>query len=308
MMKNEKKKQLAFVLGGGGSRGALQVGALRALVEAGYQPDLVTGTSIGAANGAFLAVNGYTLDGITKLEEIWQKTVANDLMPANMWWQTMQLFFHKPNGHPVNKIRDFAIENGITPDLRFSDLDSAFLYPVAADLNSGKPVVFGVDPDEFVLDSILASMALPPWMVPVEKDEQYLMDGSAVSNLPIEAALQQGATEIIALDLLDPEEEDDSVTPGIRPFLWKLNRTVEVRQLELEKKLAEANGVEVKHILLTSEPWVPMWDFRKSIELMEHGYSITMKAMETWTVKKKPAWWTRAGVKTSLEGLIKILD
>lgn len=307
-MKNGKKKQLAFVLGGGGSRGALQVGALRALIEAGYRPDLVTGTSIGAANAAFLAVNGYTLAGVEKLEEIWQKTVDKDLMPANMWWHTMQILFRKPNGQPVNKIRDFAIENGITPELRFSDLESPFLYPVAADLNSNKPVVFGVDPRESVLESILASMALPPWMIPIEKDGRYLMDGGAVSNLPIEAALQQGATEIIALDLLDPEEEDDSVTPGLRPFLWKLDRTVEVRQLELEKKLAEANGVEVKHILLTSEPWVPMWDFRKSIELMEHGYSITSKAMETWTRKEKPAWWTPAGFKTALEGLVNILD
>jgi NTE family protein len=307
-MKNGKKKQLAFVLGGGGSRGALQVGALRALVEAGYQPDLVTGTSIGAANGAFLAVHGYTLEGIEKLEGIWQKTISNDLLPANMWWQTMQLFFHKPNSQPVNKIRDFAIQNGITPDLHFNDLNSVYLYPVAADLNSGKPVVFGVDPDEFVLDSILASMALPPWTVPIENDGRYLMDGGAVSNLPIEAALLQGATEIIALDLLDPEEEDDSVTPGIRPFLWKLNRTVEVRQLELETKLAEANGVEVKHILLKSEPWVPIWDFRKSIELMEHGYHVTRHAIKSWPRQEKPAWWTPAGLKTALSSLVNFLD
>lgn len=48
----------AFVLGGGGSRGALQVGALRALLEAGIVPDLLVGTSIGAANAAGLALWG----------------------------------------------------------------------------------------------------------------------------------------------------------------------------------------------------------------------------------------------------------
>ena len=47
------KKNLAFVLSGGGSRGAMQAGALRALVEGGYTPDLVCGTSIGAINGGF---------------------------------------------------------------------------------------------------------------------------------------------------------------------------------------------------------------------------------------------------------------
>ena len=53
------KKNLAFVLSGGGSRGAMQAGALRALVEGGYTPDMVCGTSIGAINGAFLAVHGF---------------------------------------------------------------------------------------------------------------------------------------------------------------------------------------------------------------------------------------------------------
>src|SRR5262249_26347136 len=45
----------AFVLSGGGARGALQVGALRALLEAGIRPDVIVGTSIGAWNGALLA-------------------------------------------------------------------------------------------------------------------------------------------------------------------------------------------------------------------------------------------------------------
>jgi NTE family protein len=62
------EKCLAFVLGGGGARGALQVGALRALFEAGYQPDLLVGTSIGAANAACLAFWGVNMDGIAALE------------------------------------------------------------------------------------------------------------------------------------------------------------------------------------------------------------------------------------------------
>ena len=56
------EKCLAFVLGGGGGRGAMQVGALRALFEAGYKPDLLVGTSIGAVNGAAI-VQGNTFAG-----------------------------------------------------------------------------------------------------------------------------------------------------------------------------------------------------------------------------------------------------
>jgi NTE family protein len=52
------KKCLAFVLAGGGARGAMQVGALRALLEAGPKPDLLVGTSIGAVNAVGLALWG----------------------------------------------------------------------------------------------------------------------------------------------------------------------------------------------------------------------------------------------------------
>jgi NTE family protein len=51
------RDSLAFVLGGGGVGGALLVGALKALFEADLKPDLLVGTSIGAVNGAYLALN-----------------------------------------------------------------------------------------------------------------------------------------------------------------------------------------------------------------------------------------------------------
>jgi NTE family protein len=307
-MKFGVNRKMAFVLSGGGSRGALQVGALRALLESGYQPDLVTGTSIGSANAAFLAVHGYDLKGIEKLEGIWQATMHQGLLSPNLWWETMQILLRRRNGNSLQRIREFAIQSGLKPDLRFSDLESVYLYPVAADLNSGEPVVFGLDPQESVLDSVLASMTLPPWMIPQEKDGRYLMDGGAVSNLPIEAAMQQGATEIIALDLFNPREEDETASPGLRPFLWKMERTMENRQVELEIKLAEANGVVVKHIILISDPPVPMWDFRRSVDLMDQGYQITRQAMGSWLPIENPAWWSPSHVKTMMAGLVKILD
>src|SRR5690349_10016153 len=61
----------AFVLAGGGARGALQVGMLRALLERGERPDLIIGTSIGAWNGAWLASNP-TLGQLDELVRIWR--------------------------------------------------------------------------------------------------------------------------------------------------------------------------------------------------------------------------------------------
>lgn len=317
------KKQLAFVLGGGGSRGAMQVGALRALLEAGYLPDLVTGASIGAANGAFLAVHGFNSFGLQKLEQVWRSTVNQDLLPTNLWWQVMCAFFQRSRlhggfsrdlsgssrnrrGFSQDRIRQFAISNGLTPDLRFKDLVEVKLYPVAADLNAGCPVVFGLDPEDSVLECVLASMSLPPWMAPAQKDGRYLMDGGAVSNLPIEAALQQGATEIIALDLFDPDEQGPHVNE-FTDFFNKLDKTIENRQAQLEMELAQARGVTVRRIALTGEAVVPLWDFRQSVELIERGYQVACQAMAGWPTEARPSWWIRSGIKSMLEDLLEVM-
>ena len=65
-----RKKTVAFVLGGGGHPGAIQVGMLRALVERGIRPDLVLGTSVGAVNGVAIAAKP-TIEGVDALEGFW---------------------------------------------------------------------------------------------------------------------------------------------------------------------------------------------------------------------------------------------
>src|SRR5512147_1095048 len=78
------KKCLAFVLGGGGARGALEVGALRALFEAGFQPDLLVGTSIGSVNAVGLALWGMNSAGIERLEQAYQNLATSRLMDPRL--------------------------------------------------------------------------------------------------------------------------------------------------------------------------------------------------------------------------------
>lgn len=292
------KKKLAFVLSGGGSRGALQAGALRALIEAGYRPDILTGTSIGAANAAFLAVHGVSVEGVQKLQAVWQSTVHQELLPTNLWWQTMRALFRRQGNTTQQRIREFAVANGLTPELRFGDINGVRLYLVAADLNAGQQVIFGENPEDSVLEGVLASMTLPPWMPPQEKEGRYLMDGAAVSNLPIEAALRHGAGEIIALDLFDPNEGDIE-EQGLRPFLWKLDKTVENRQTELELELAKARGVRVRRMTLVGEKPVPIWDFRRAEELMARGYALSKQMIDCWRREEPPSIWERIRSKVA---------
>lgn len=278
------KKKIAFVLGGGGSRGALQVGALRALLEADIHPDLVVGTSAGAANASHLAYYGMNKSSIETLMSSWHDVAKADLLPSNYIWLTIRILFNRAGIYPVHRMKNFFVTHGVNPDLRFGDLKIPLIL-VSADLNSGSTILFGTNPQQFVLDGLLASTALPPWIHPLEKDGRFLIDGGLVSNLPIEPALRQNADEIIALDLSDPRELPAD-TQGFGIFFEKLINTIEQRQLTLEIALAKAKGAVIHHILLSGKCPIPVWDFQHTEELFEIGYQTTKDEIIKWQSEK----------------------
>ena len=283
------KPKLAFVLGGGGARGALQVGALRALLEAGTTPDLLVGTSAGAVNAAYLGIRGVSLDGVKALEEAWLAAAGMNLFPANALWLAVRALFNRPTPAVADRLLQFFLSNGLTPEMRFADIPAVPVYLVAADLNNGKAVVYGSDPQDSVLEGLMASTALPPWVAPIARPDQLLVDGGAVSTLPIEPALRMGAGNIIALDLQDARMIS-SEAQGFGPFMARLITTVENRQKELEMALAEAYGVRVRLVHLEGPEPTPLWDFTRSAELIECGYRQMWEVIDSWPADHRPPW------------------
>jgi NTE family protein len=272
-------KKLAFVLSGGGSRGALQVGALYALLESGIQPDFLIGASIGAVNSAFIAMNGFSKESLDQLSAAWRKASASDLLPANYVWLTVRAMFKRSSNDPSRRLRDFFVSHGLTPELSFKDIVKPNLVIVSTDLNTGRPILHGALPEDKILDALLLSTALPPWFMPVRKQDRYLMDGGVVSNLPVEPALRLGATEIVALDLIDSREMIGT-GEGVRGFIDRLLYTVEKRQIDLELELAEARGIPVLYLNLTGETPVTIWDFKQSDRLIDRGYALARCVIE----------------------------
>jgi NTE family protein len=270
--------KLAFVLGGGGSRGALQVGALHALLETRLHPDLLIGTSVGAVNATFLALNSFSKNSLDLLTAAWQEAAMLDLLPANYVRLTLRAMLGHSTINPSNRLRDFFIDHGLIPELRFADIKHQRLIIVSTDLNTGKPVLHGETLEDGILDALLVSTALPPWVMPVRKQSQYLMDGGVVSSLPIEPAMLAGATEIIAFDLTDPRESFGRST-GFGFFLDRLTFTVEQRHVDLELGLAKAHGIPVFHLRLNGKECIPLWDFHHADELITQGYEFTRQAI-----------------------------
>lgn len=273
--------RLAIVLSGGGARGALQVGALRALVEHGIQPKMLVGTSVGAINAVYLGLHGWSLPAVENLQQVWRRAATAELLPSNTLWLTMRSLLRINRTEGADRLRNFAATAGVTATTRFGDMLGPRVLVVATDLNQGGLAIYGDDPETRVMDAVIGSAAVPPWVAPVQHEERILVDGGLVSNLPVQAAMLSGAREIIALDLHDARILNQA-SNSIGSFLVRLLAINQHRLTELELELAAAKGIPVHHIPLLPTRAVAFWDFARTPALIETGYHVTRSEMARW--------------------------
>ncbi|KFU75500.1 NTE family protein [Amycolatopsis lurida] len=187
---------LGFVLGGGGSLGAMQVGMLRALTEAGITPDLVVGTSVGSLNAAVLALGG---ESGARLDRIWSRMTRHEAFPGGVFSQVRTLRHSKTNLFPNTGLAAIVDEH-IGEGVRFEDL-ALPLGVVATDVDTAEPLLIRSGP---VLAPLLASCAIPGIYPPVPFGERMLYDGGLVANVPMRQALAMGAKSLVVLDCAFP--------------------------------------------------------------------------------------------------------
>jgi NTE family protein len=194
------EKKIAFVLSGGANRGALEVGALLALLENGIRPQILIGTSVGAINAALLAVNP-TLEGARWLEKIWLEASENIVSRKDYVSALWRLLTGRSSLYNSKKLKEL-LEAYFPKNIRlFSDIKGAELYITAVDLHNGELRVFGKDKSESVIDAIMASSALPIVLAPWKYEGRAYVDGGVVSDLPMRVAVDAGATEVYAIDI-----------------------------------------------------------------------------------------------------------
>lgn len=182
----------AFVFSGGGSLGSVQVGMLRALVEAGVEPDMVVGASVGAVNAGWVAENPGA-DGVAALEKIWLGITRNQIFPARPLTGFLGFVGQRSSFMPSSGLRRLIEANITSP--RLEDMPTP-IRVVAADLSNGLEVV--LDRGDSVR-ALLASAAIPGVFPPVEIDDRVLVDGGVLDNTPISVAVEAGADQIWVL-------------------------------------------------------------------------------------------------------------
>jgi predicted acylesterase/phospholipase RssA len=191
------EKPVAFVLGGGGSLGAMQVGMLEALAEHAIVPDLVVGTSVGAINGAVLAADPQ--GAAHRLAHSWSRLDPSRVFPRSIIGPLRAL--RERHNHLVSesglaKILNENLSGGAT----FDDL-AVPLRVVTTDAATGEAVVISSGP---LVPALLASAAIPGIFPPVERDGRFLYDGGLVANMPVRQAVQAGAKSLVLLDCTFP--------------------------------------------------------------------------------------------------------
>ena len=101
-------KEYGLVLEGGGAKGAYQIGAWKAMREAGVKIKGIAGTSVGALNGALIC-----MDDLTNAEKVWENISYSSIMSVED--EKMELLFHqkKLDVDMLKEVFDFMKEGGI---------------------------------------------------------------------------------------------------------------------------------------------------------------------------------------------------
>ncbi len=183
----------AFVLSGGGSLGAVQVGMLQALAERRITPDLLIGTSAGAINAVFVAAQGTGPAALERLASAWAALRRDDVFPVRAPQMLLALA-----GARDSLCAPHGLENLIRQHVPLADLADAAIpvHVVTTDLLSGEEVLLS---DGDPVTAVLASSAVPAVLPPVRRDGRTLVDGGLADNAAISQAVALGAERVYVL-------------------------------------------------------------------------------------------------------------
>lgn len=209
------RKKVAVVLSGGGALGAIHVGALKVIEEAGIPVDMVVGTSMGSIVGALYSV-GYNSNDIATMfrtmdwvDLFLDRNAQNRLTLSERDDQNTYIYerdFYvggNKDPRPGGVIRGTNVERvfgyylkGYTDSINFlRDLPRQFAC-VATDLVSDEQVVLT---DGYLVKSIRSSMSIPGVFTPVRMGDMVLVDGGAKNNFAADVARQLGADIVIGV-------------------------------------------------------------------------------------------------------------
>ena len=211
-MQLDLSKEYGLVLEGGGARGAYQVGAWKALWEAGVKIKGMAGTSVGALNGALIC-----MDDFDKARQIWETISYSRVMDVDDQLMDQLMSFRlkslpvvslseviagakrilKDRGFDIAPLRSLIEEVVDEDSIRSSSRE---LYVVTYSLSDRQPLVVNVKeaPEGEIADMLMASA----YLIGFRREKlggKYYMDGGGINNVPADVLIEKGYKDIIIL-------------------------------------------------------------------------------------------------------------
>lgn len=256
----------AFVLSGGGVLGAVQVGQLTALLEAGIVPDVVIGTSVGSLNAAMVAMDP-TVEAMHRLGDIWRGLKAEDIFPGSRVARVWNIVAKGDHIHSNEGIRRLCER---LPARSFEQAQIP-LHVCATGLAAGDETWFSTGP---LVRAILASTALPGVYPPVQIDGKLYVDGGVVNNVPISKAVELGARRIYVLTCGAPTTSDRPIRRPLDVLIHSFAHSRAVRtRLDLEQY---ANQAEIIMMPTFEVHTIRYNDPSHSPELLQRAYDLAV--------------------------------
>jgi NTE family protein len=262
-------RRTAFVLSGGGSLGAVQVGMLKALFESGVTPDILIGTSVGAVNAAWVAGRPGA-DGMADLADIWLGLRRQDVFPLSPLMSAAGLL-----GRSNHFISNSNLGSILKKNIPFERIEQASvpLHVVATDLKSGRATILTSGP---AVPALLASCAIPGVFPPVTIGRRAYVDGGVANHTPITVAVDLAATDIYVLPVGYPWLNREP-TNALGMALHALARIVEQK---LDAEVAAYKDVASIHVLPVLDiADVSPADFSHTRELIDWGYRSALRSV-----------------------------
>lgn len=262
-----------FVFSGGGSRGAAQIGMLRALLGAGITPDVVVGASVGALNACSLAMDP-TLDRVELLADRWMGMEAQQLTGPKIV-VLGNLARRRPYLFTADRLRRLVAE--WMPVDRVEDLAVPTLI-ATTNLHTGRAHHHDTGP---LGDLLAASTALPAVFPPVSLDTGAGMaphvDAGISENLPLSGAAKvaRPGDRVWALDVTKP--------PVARTLRNPIDVLVGALAISIHHRSTTVFGPDVQLIACRLDPDYhcgTVFDFTNTGTLFRLGEATVIRAMQ----------------------------
>ena len=279
--------KIGLALSGGGVRGAVHIGVLKALNENRIYPDLISGTSAGSMVASLYSV-GYTLDEIKDITVKNAKGFAIDFNMGDIFSYVKSLVSRNPKkidgfikGDKIKKVFDFYCSQKGCVSIK--DVKIPIAIP-AVDINSGKMCMFVssktnlidnndiyYEDDIDIATAVRASSSYPIVFKPCVFKNKKFVDGGVRDNVPVKILKDMGADRILAVNLGYAGQADSSIDDILEIAV----QCIDIMAYQLSENMSQSANIILKPKIYD----VNLFDIKRIPECIERGYRATIDAM-----------------------------